>query len=335
MSGPFPRTDWIWRDGSFIPWEDASLHVMAHVIHYGSSVFEGIRCYDTPTGPAAFRLRDHMRRLLDSARIYRMDPGHSVGALEAASLELVARNGLRACYLRPLIVRGVGAAGLDPASSPVHTYLICWPWGAYLGAGALEEGVDVCVSSWRRPTPGTFPTQSKAGGHYLNAQLMKMEAVAGGFSEAIALTTGGLVSEGSGQNLFLVRDGTLLTPQVDGSMLAGITRDSVLTLARDAGIPIRHENVPRETLHSVDELFFTGTAAEVTPIRSVDRIPVGDGRPGPMTRALQDALLGVASGRRPDPHGWLTPVPSLSEATSFAAATTSPASPEPHRSEST
>lgn len=308
MSAEFPTAGWIWHQGEFIPWKEARIHVMSHVVHYGSSVFEGIRCYTTPRGPAVFRLQDHMRRFVHSARIYRMELGYSQAELEEGCLALIRKNELEECYLRPVALRGVGAAGLDPFASPVHTYLICWPWGAYLGDGALEEGVDACVSSWHRPTPNTIPTQAKAGGHYMNAQLMKMEAVAGGFSEAIALSTTGLVSEGSGQNLFLVRDGVLVTPQIDGSMLSGITRDAVLKLAADEGIPVRHENVAREALYTADEMFFTGTAAEVTPVRSVDRIPVADGRPGPITRQMQTAVLEVARGQRPDAHGWLTPV---------------------------
>jgi len=308
MTPGFPSTEWIWHQGEFIPWDRAQLHVMSHVVHYGSSVFEGIRCYRTPDGPAVFRLQDHLLRFVRSARIYRMDSGYTLEQLEEGCLELIRVNGLEECYLRPITLRGVGAAGLNPAASPIHTYLVCWPWGAYLGAGALEEGVDACVSTWHRPAPNTLPTQAKAGGHYMNAQLMKMEAVAGGFSEAIALGTGGLVSEGSGQNLFLVRDGALITPQIDGSMLSGITRDSVIKLAADEGIEVRSENVPREALYTADELFFTGTAAEVTPVRSVDRIEVGDGKPGPVTRAMQTAVLEVARGMRPDRHGWLTPV---------------------------
>lgn len=308
MTAAFPRTPWIWKDGEFIPWDDARIHVMSHVVHYGSSIFEGIRCYQTPRGPAVFRLDDHLRRFFDSARIYRMDLGVTPEELKEASLELIRRNELEACYLRPVSLRGVGAAGLNPFSSPIQNYLICWPWGAYLGDEALEKGVDACVSSWNRPAPNTLPTQAKAGGHYMNAQLMKMEAVTNGFSEAIALNPSGLVSEGSGQNIFLVRNGTLVSPRLDGSMLSGITRDCVMTLAAEEGIPIRHELVPRETLYTADEVFFTGTAAEVTPVRSIDRIPVGEGRPGPITGLLQRAVLEVARGQRPDPHGWLTPV---------------------------
>lgn len=310
----FPTTEWIWRDGEFVPWESATLHVMSHVVHYGSSVFEGIRCYQTPEGPAIFRLGDHLRRLRDSARIYRMDPGYDEMALAAACGELVRRNALEACYIRPVILRGVGAAGLNPAASPVETYLICWPWGAYLGDGALERGVDVGISSWQRPGPNTHPVLAKAGGNYLSSQLIKMEALANGYEEGIALGPGGLVSEGSGQNLFLVRDGALITPAMDGTLLLGVTRDCILTLAREMGIPVREQAVPREMLYTADELFFTGTAAEVTPVRSVDRIEIGDGRAGPVTRRLQERLLGVAHGTLPDPYGWRTPVAAPAEA---------------------
>lgn len=310
MTNPFPSTDWIWRDGDFVRWDEAQIHVMSHVVHYGSSIFEGIRCYRTSRGPAVLRLHEHLQRFAHSARTYRMPLSHSVDDLAEICLELVRRNGLEECYLRPLALRGVGAAGLNPEASPVELYLICWPWGAYLGDTALEEGVDAGVSSWHRPAPNTIPTQAKAGGHYMNAQLMKMEAVANGFAEAIALSPSGLVSEGSGQNLFLVREGKLVTPRVDGSMLRGITRDCMLRLAEDESIPVVEESVPREGLYSADEVFFTGTAAEVTPVRSVDRIPIGDGRPGPITRKLQQAILDVARHRRPDRHGWLTFVDS-------------------------
>lgn len=306
MAAQFSETKWIWRNGKIIRWEDANLHVMSHVVHYGSSVFEGIRCYDTPDGPAVFRLRDHLRRYRDSARIYRMEAEHDDGALEAGCRELVARNGLRACYLRPISFRGYGAVGLHPGASPVESYIVCWPWGEYLGEGALEQGVDVCISSWQRPAPNTHPAMAKAGGNYLSSQLIKMEAVANGYQEGIALGPGGLVSEASGQNLFLVRDGQLITPAVDGTLLEGITRDCILKLAAAMGIPVREQAVPREMLYGADELFFTGTAAEVTPIRSVDRIQIAGGRAGPITRSLQERLLGIAHGRLPDEFGWLS-----------------------------
>lgn len=315
MGAEFEATRWIWRDGEMIPWEQATLHVMSHVIHYGSSIFEGIRCYRTPDGPAIFRLPEHIRRLADSCRIYRMELAHGPDELAAACREVVGKNGLDECYIRPIVLRGYGAAGVNPHSSPVETYLICWPWGAYLGDGALERGVDVCVSSWNRPHPNTLPVMAKAGGNYVNAQLMKMEAVANGYSEAIALGPGGMVSEGSGQNLFLVRDGVLHTPALDGTLLPGITRDTVLTIADDLGIPAREQAIPREMLYTSDEVFFSGTAAEVTPVRSIDRIRVGGGTVGPVARAIQERFMGIVRGKLPDGHRWLTPVRTPVEAT--------------------
>lgn len=308
MAAQFPQTEWIWRNGEFIRWEDATLHVMSHVVHYGSSVFEGIRCYNTPVGPAIFRLQEHLRRLEDSARVYRMVPGYDQDELTAACRELIVRNGLEECYIRPILLRGYGAAGLNPAASPIDAYIICWPWGTYLGDGALESGVDVCVSSWNRPGPNTHPVMAKAGGNYLSSQLIKMEALANGFQEGIALGPTGLVSEGSGQNIFLVRGGKLITPSTDGTLLEGITRDCMLTLAQEMGIAVSEQQVPREMLYMADEIFFTGTAAELTPVRSVDHITIGSGKAGPVTRALQERLLDIAQGRTPDLFGWLTPV---------------------------
>lgn len=313
MSGSIQKTEWIWRDGEFVPWEEATLHAMSHVVHYGSSVFEGIRCYRTADGPAVFRLPAHLRRFLDSCRVYRMEPEHSRDELEEAVCELIRRNGLESCYVRPLIYRGFGAPGLDPSDSPLRTLVICWPWGEYLGEGALEEGVDACVSTWNRPAPNTFPVASKAGGHYVNAQLMKMEAAAGGYAEAIALGPEGRVSEGSGQNVFLVRDGTVVTPQVDGTFLPGITRETVLELASDLGIPTRETGVPREWLYTSDEVFFTGTASELTPVRSVDGTEVGGGGVGPVTKTLQARYLEVARGQREVGRGWLTWVTAREE----------------------
>ncbi len=306
MSSRIGQAEWIWKDGEMIPWADATVHLLSTAVQFGSSVFEGIRCYATPDGPAIFRLREHLRRLFDSATVYRMRPDHTIESLAESCIELVRINKLDACYLRPMILRGYGAAGLHAVDSPIETYLAAWPWGAYLGSEALEKGVDVCTSSWTRAAPNTFPVAAKAAGHYNAAQLMKAQAVADGYSEAIALGPGGLVSEGSGQNLFLVRDGVLITPFLDGTSLGGITRDAVLQLARDRGIPIREQHVPRESLYIVDELFFTGTASEVTPIRSVDRIAIGE--VGPITRALQEDFLAVVTGRSEDRHGWLTRV---------------------------
>lgn len=305
---PFPSTGWIWKDGELVPWDDARIHVMSHVVHYGSSVFEGVRCYRTPAGPSLFRLHDHVRRLLASCRVYRMTPRHDANTLGSASIDVVRRNGLEEGYLRPVTLRGLGAPGIHGADSPLETYIACWPWGRYLGDDAVENGADACVSSWRRAAPDTFPLLAKAGGHYLAAQLMKAEARANGYTEAIALSVDGLVSEGTAENVFLVANGTLITPPIDGSMLPGITRDSVLTLARDFGVPVAERLVPREALYTADEVFLCGTAAEITPIRSVDRIPVGDGTVGPVTRLIQQRYLGIARGTLDDVHGWRTPV---------------------------
>jgi branched-chain amino acid aminotransferase len=302
------ETDWIWRDGEWIAWEEARIHVLSHSVQFGSSLFEGIRCYATPQGAAIFRLHDHLRRLEDGCRLFRIPVRHTAAELAEGCRAVVRRNGLRECYLRPMVVRGYGNIGMVGSASPTETYLVCWPWGTYLGEGALENGVDVCVSSWARVHPNTIPAMAKAAGNYLSSQLAKMEALANGYAEAIALGPAGLVSEGTGQNLFLVRNGVLVTPEMDGTLLPGITRDSVLALAREAGIPVREMPVPREMLYSADELFFTGTAAEVTPIRSVDRIPVRSGGMGPVTRELQRRFLELVGGRAPDPFGWLTPV---------------------------
>jgi branched-chain amino acid aminotransferase len=297
---------WIWHNGEFVAWHRATLHVSSHVVHYGSSVFEGIRCYATPDGPAIFRLREHIRRLLDSATIYQMTTEFDAAELAEACRTLVRRNGLEACYIRPVILRGTGALGVDPSLCTVEAFILCWPWGAYLGAGALQDGVDACVSSWQRPEPNTIPALAKAGGNYLGSQLIKLEAQRNGYAEGIALGPGGLVSEGSGQNIFLVRDGVLITPAVDGTLLPGITRDCILTIAADLGIAVREQPVPRELLYIADEVFFAGTAAEITPVRSVDRTVIGDGTAGAVTRALQERLLRVAGGQHPDQHAWLT-----------------------------
>jgi branched-chain amino acid aminotransferase len=301
-------TEWIWHDGAFVRWGDAQVHVLAHSMQFGSSAFEGMRCYSTPRGPAIFRLEDHLRRLIASCRIYRMEVPYSLEELVAACCELVERNGLLSCYIRPMAIRGYGAAGMVPFASPVEVYLPCWPWGAYLGDGALENGVDTCVSSWNRVAPNTIPAGAKIAGNYLSGQLVKMEALANGLAEGISLTTDGMIGEGSGQNIFLVRDGTLYTPPINGTILPGITRNSIMTLAQDAGIPVREVDMPRDMLYVADEIFFSGTAAEITPVRSVDRIAVGNGKVGPMTRQLQQRFLDVANGRAEDAHDWLTPV---------------------------
>lgn len=304
------RTAKIWRDGRLVGWEDATIHVMSHVVHYGSSVFEGIRCYATPSGPAVFRLREHMRRLLDSCRIYRLPIEHSLDDLVQGTLDTVAANDLPACYLRPVVVRTGEQMGVLGTAAPVETFIIAWTWGAYLGHDALQHGVDVCVSSWRRAAPDTLPALAKAGGNYLNSQLSKMEARQDGYVEGIMLDSFGYVSEGSGENLFLVRDDVLFTSPLASGILSGITRDSVATIARDLGYEVREQVLPREMLYIADELFFTGTAAEITPIRSVDRITVGEGKPGPITKAIQAEYMGIAQGQLPDRHGWLTLVPA-------------------------
>jgi branched-chain amino acid aminotransferase len=302
-------TEKIWHNGRFIRWDEATIHVLSHVVSYGSSVFEGIRCYSTPAGPAIFRLREHIRRMVDSARIYRMDNlGFSADQLAEAMLELVRVNHMDACYIRPIVLRGYGEVGVNPIKNPIDVYVACWEWGKYLGEEALAEGVDVCVSSWTRLAPNTLPALAKAGANYMNSQLIKMEALANGYSEGIALDAAGYVSEGSGENIFVVRDGKIHTPPLGASVLPGITRDSILTLARDLGIPLVEAIVPREMLYIADEVFFSGTAAEITPIRSVDRIPVGKGRRGPVAEKLQKEFFGIISGAKPDRYGWLSPV---------------------------
>jgi len=298
----------IWMDGDIVAWDDAKIHVMSHVVHYGSAVFEGIRCYATKRGSAVFRLEEHIRRLFDSAKIYRMELRWSVDEVVNACAGLVRANGLDACYLRPIVFRGYGSIGVNPLPAPVHMAIAAWEWGAYLGGEALEQGVDVQVSTWSRLGPNTLPALAKASANYANSALVKMEAVKNGFSEGIALDVEGFLSEGSGENLFLMRRGRAYTPGLSSSILSGITRSSVLELLREQGIEVEEARLPREALYLADEAFFTGTAAEITPIRSVDRIPVGDGKPGPVTRATQRAFLEIVRGEVPDRFGWLYPV---------------------------
>jgi branched-chain amino acid aminotransferase len=312
-------TEKIWHNGRFIRWDEATIHVLSHVVSYGSSVFEGIRCYSTPAGPAVFRLREHVRRMVDSARIYRMENlGFTAAQLAEAMLELVRVNHMDACYIRPIVLRGYGEVGVNPLKNPIDVYIACWEWGQYLGEEALAEGVDVCVSSWTRLAPNTLPAMAKAGANYMNSQLIKMEALANGYTEGIALDAAGYVSEGSGENIFVVRDGKIHTPPLGASVLPGITRDAILTLARDLGIPLVEAIVPREMLYIADEVFFSGTAAEITPIRSVDRVPVGKGRRGPVAEKLQKEFFGIISGAKPDRYGWLTPVHSGADCQSAA-----------------
>jgi branched-chain amino acid aminotransferase len=302
----FSNTGKIWMNGTLVNWADATMHVASHVIHYGSGVFEGARCYSTPKGSACFRLDAHMRRLYDSARIYRMDYAVSQDALTTAVLDTIKANGLPACYIRPLIYRGYNALGVNPLPCPVAALILVWEWGAYLGKDALEQGVDVRVSSWTRSAPNTFPSMAKSVANYANSGLIKMEAVLEGYSEGIALNPDGNLSEGSGQNLFIVRDDVLYTPSMSSSVLPGITRDTIMTLAQDLGFQVKEQELPREMLYIADEVFFVGTAAEITPIRSVDKIQIGAGRRGPVTTALQQAFFDYVNGVVPDRHNWLT-----------------------------
>ncbi|MGB9724133.1 MAG: branched-chain amino acid transaminase [Chloroflexia bacterium] len=305
---PIREAEVIWFNGRFVPWGEARIHVLSHVVSYGSSVFEGIRAYATSQGPAVFRLQSHLRRLYDSARIYRMDIPYPPEELARAVCETVRVNRLSAAYIRPIVFRGYGELGVNPLGCPVEVVVAAFEWGRYLGPEALEKGVDVRISSWARMAPNTFPAMAKAGANYMNAQLIKMEAVREKYEEGIALDMFGYLSEGSGENLFLVRDGVLYTPPLSASILPGITRDSVITLAREVGLTVIEQPLPREFLYIADEAFFTGTAAEITPIRSVDGIPIGSGGRGPITARLQEAFFAIVEGRVEDRYGWLTPV---------------------------
>jgi branched-chain amino acid aminotransferase len=303
-----PKTGKIWHNGKLIDWDDARIHVLSHVVNYGSSIFEGVRCYHPPSGPAIFRAPEHIQRLLDSARIYRMDVDFTRDDLVAAMVNLVKVNGAWPCYIRPIVLRGYGEVGVNPFNSPTEVYIVNYSWGKYLGTDA-EQGVDVCVSSWTRIAPNTLPAMAKSGANYMNSQLIKMEAIMNGYVEGIALDVNGFVSEGSGENIFLVRQGKLFTAPLGNSVLPGITRDSVLQLASELGIPVVEQVIPREMLYIADELFFTGTAAEITPVRSVDKISVGKGITGPVTMQLIREFYGIIRGEKPDRFGWLTPVP--------------------------
>lgn len=305
MSTPVPA--YIWHQGSIKPWAEATVHVMAHALHYGSSVFEGIRAYATEQGPRIFRLHDHLKRLYSSARVYDMEIPYDIETLKQACKEVVRINELPDAYLRPIAFRSVGGFGLG-ADNPTEVAVAAWKWGSYLGAAALSEGVDACISSWRRIAPNTLPAAAKAGGNYLSSILISREAKRLGFHEGIALTVDGLVSEGAGENLFLIFDGVIITPPIAASILHGITRDTVMRLAREAGIEVREQAVTREMLYLCDELFMTGTAAEVTPVRSVDRKTINGGQPGPITLQLQAAYFDLVKGRSADTRGWLDAV---------------------------
>jgi len=302
------KTERIWHNGQFIPWDDARIHVLSHVVNYGSAVFEGIRCYDTPSGQAIFRLKEHTARLFNSAKIYRMEMPVTAEEVMNGMRELVPINHAGACYLRPIVLRGLGDMGVHAGHCPVEVYIATWEWGKYLGKDALDAGVDVCVSSWTRFAPNTLPAMAKSAANYMNSQLIRMEALANGYAEGIALDVSGYLSEGSGQNLFVVKDGVIYTPPIGSSILPGITRDTVLKLATDLGYTVVEQAIARETLYIADEVFFCGTAAEISPIRSVDKITVGAGRPGPITKALQAEFFAIIEGRKPDRYNWLTPV---------------------------
>jgi branched-chain amino acid aminotransferase len=300
----------IWHDGEFINWKDARVHVMSHVLHYGSSIFEGIRCYSTKQGPAVFRLREHIQRFINSAKIYRMDHKWTVDDLCDASIELVRRSGMNQCYIRPILFRSLDeehpAFGVNPFPNPLACYIGAWDWGKYLGDEAIEQGVDVCVSTWNRLSANSMPAMAKSGANYMNSQLIKMEALLNGFAEGIALDDRGYVSEGSGENIFLVTGDIVLTPPLSSSILPGITRDSVIQICQELGITVKERTIQRAALYVADELFFSGTAAEVTPIRSVDRITVGRGGRGPITEKIQKAFFEITKGERPAPGPWLT-----------------------------
>jgi branched-chain amino acid aminotransferase len=302
----FDESGKIWFNGKIVDWKDANIHVLSHVVHYGSSVFEGIRCYSTKKGPAIFRLREHVKRLINSGKIYRMDIPYSIDEICQATIDTIKINGLKKCYIRPVAFRGYGELGVYPKNCPVETVIAVWPWGKYLGEEAIEKGVDVGVSSWRRMAPGTMPNMAKAGSNYMNSQLAKMESITNGYDEGIMLDYQGMVSEGSGENIFVVLDGVIYTPPISSSLLSGLTRDSVITLAGEMDLEVRQEQIPREMLYISDEVFLTGTAAEVTPVRSVDKIMVGEGIRGRITKDIQDAFFEVVNGSNEDKYKWLT-----------------------------
>lgn len=303
---PFKEDGFVWMNGQFVPWKEAKIHIASHVIHYGSSIFEGFRAYDTPKGTAIFRLHAHIRRLYNSCKIYRMEIPYSEEEFNQAVIDTIRANKMKACYIRPIVYRGYSALGVDPFPNPIDCAILVWNWGKYLGDEALEKGVEVCVSSWWRMAPNTFPALAKSGANYMNSQLIKMEALVDGYSEGIALNIRGHISEGSGENIFLVMNGKVYTPPLSSSVLPGITRDSVITIIRELGIPLIEETIPREMLYIADEVFFTGSAAEITPIRSIDKIIIGAGKPGPVVKQLQKEFFAYINGEREDKFGWLT-----------------------------
>lgn len=305
----FKEDGLVWMNGRLVPWKEATIHVASHVVHYGSSVFEGIRAYDTPRGTAIFRLEAHLQRMFDSCKIYRMEIPYTFQEMREAIIETVKANQLKACYIRPIVWRGYGSLGVNPFPNPVECAILVWEWGSYLGREALEEGVDVKVSTWQRMAPNSFPALAKTGANYMNSQLIKMEAVLEGYVEGIALNIRGHVSEGSGENIFLVIKEKLYTPPLSSSVLPGITRDTVMTIARELGIEVLEDTIPREMLYIADEIFFTGTAAEITPIKSIDKIPIGQGKRGPITTKIQQRFYAYINGQEEDRHQWLTYIP--------------------------
>jgi branched-chain amino acid aminotransferase len=300
------KADKIWANGKYINWDDAKIHVLSHVVHYGTCIFEGERCYKTKDGPAIFRLQDHTKRFFNSSKIYRMEIPFSQEEISQAIIETIRINRLQEAYIRPIVFRGYDSLGVNPFNCPVEVYIAVWEWGAYLGEEALSQGVDVKVSSWNRIAPNTLPALSKAGANYMNSQLIKIEAMLDGYAEGIALDTSGFVSEGSGENIFLIRNQKIYTPPLSSSVLEGITRDTIMTLAKDMGYSLIEDNIPRELLYLADELFFSGSAAEITPIRSVDKIKIGAGKRGPITEELQKEFFGIVSGKKKDKYEWLT-----------------------------
>ena len=303
-----PKSNVIWCNGENVPWDQAKIHVLSHVVHYGSSVFEGIRCYDTKQGPAVFRLTDHINRLYDSAKIYRMEIPYSQEDFIEAVLATIRANDLKACYIRPIVYRGYGSLGVDPMSCPVDSVIAVWEWGEYLGDEALENGDSVGTSSWNRMAPNTMPFLAKAGGNYLNSQLVRIEANQNGFDEGIVLGVDGLVSEGSGENIFVIKNGQIYTPASHYGILPGITRHTAITLSRDLGMRVEQRGIPREFLYIADEVFFSGTAAEISPITAIDHVQIGNGCRGPVTTKIQQLFFDIVNGEAEDPHGWLTPV---------------------------
>ena len=303
---PFNKADKIWMNGKLVNWDDAKIHVLSHVVHYGSSVFEGLRCYKTPKGSACFRMPEHTERLFNSAKIYRMEIPFAKEDINKAIVETIAVNKLESCYIRPIAYRGYDTLGVDPRKCPVDVTIAAWAWGKYLGDAAMEDGVSVCVSSWHRNAPNTMPMMAKAGANYMNSQLIKLEAISHGYVEGIALDTRGMVSEGSGENLFVIMKGSLITPSFCCSILPGITRNTVITLAREMDMKVIEQPIPREALYIADEVFFTGSAAEITPISKIDGVVIGNGKIGPYTKDIQKRFFDIVEGRVPDKYDWLT-----------------------------